>query len=168
MALAPVWASIWPIFTTSWARAEVTASPSTASMKTALFTMTPRPGRVMTISFDLMGDSLLEQPLGDDLFHHLGRARGDGPEPHVAEEALHRELAHVPVTAVELHGLVRDPVRDLGREELGHRDLGGALLAGRVERRGVIDETAGRLELGRHVGHSMAQRLLGGERRAEG
>src|SRR5712691_11042654 len=135
MALAPVWASIWPIFTTTWAPAEVTASPSTASVKTALFTMTQRLGRVMTISFDLMGDSLSEKPLGDDLFHHLGRARGDGPEPHVAEEALHGKLAHVAVATVELDRLVGDPVGHLGAEELGHGDLGDAVPPGTVEPR---------------------------------
>src|ERR1700730_9347768 len=117
MALAPVWASIWPIFTTSWARAAVTARARVASMRAAVLTMTHRLGRVMTISFDLMGAALSEKPLGDDLFHHLGGARGDGPEPHVAEEAFHGKLPHVAVAAVELDRLVRDPVGHLGAEE---------------------------------------------------
>src|SRR5712692_4481648 len=168
MALAPVWASIWPIFTTSWARAEVTASPSAASMKTALFTMTPRLGRVMTISFDLMGDSLLEKPLGDDLFHHLGRARGDGPEPHVAEEALHGKLPHVTVAAVELDRLVRDPVGHLGAEELGHGDLGDAVPPGIVESRRVVRQMPRGLDLRGHLGHPMPQGLLVAQRAAEG
>src|SRR5712691_9545284 len=168
MALAPVWASIWPIFTTSWARAEVTASPSTASMKTALFTMTPRLDRVMTISFDLMGDSLWEQPLGDDLFHHLGRARGDGPEPYVAEEALHGELPHVTVATVELDRLVRDPVGHLGAEELGHRDLGDAVPPGIVEARRVVHQMPRGLELRDHLRHPVSQGLLVAQWAAEG
>src|SRR3989441_9589145 len=168
MALAPVWASIWPIFTTSWARAEVTASPSTASMKTALFTMTPRPGRVMTISFDLTGVSLLEKPLGDDLFHHLGGARGNGPEPHVAEEALHGELPHVAVAAVELDRLVRDPVGHLGAEELGHGDLGDAVPPGIVEPRRVVHQMPRGLDLRGHLGHPMPEGLLVAQRAAEG
>src|SRR5712691_5330206 len=168
MALAPVWASIWPIFTTTWAPAEVTASPSTASVKTALFTMTQRLGRVMTISFDLMGDSLSEKPLGDDLFHHLGRARGDGPEPHVAEEALHGKLAHVAVATVELDRLVGDPVGHLGAEELGHGDLGDAVPPGIVEPRRVVHQMPRGLDLRGHLGHSMPQSLLVAQRAAEG
>src|SRR5229473_36520 len=168
MALAPVWASIWPIFTTSWARAEVTASPSTASVKTALFTMTPRLGRVMTISFDLMGSSPSEKPLGDDLFHHLGGARGDGPEPHVAEEALHGELPHVAVAAVELDRLVRDPVGHLGAEELGHGDLGDAVPPGIVEPRRVVHQMPRGLDLRGHLRHPMPQGLLVAQRAAEG
>src|SRR6266700_3860314 len=169
MALAPVWASIWPIFTTYWTRAEVTASPkSTASVKTALFTMTARLGRVMTISFDLMGGSLSEKPLGDDLFHHLGGARGNGPEPHVAEEALHGELPHVAVAAVELDRLVRDPVGHLGAEELGHGDLGDAVPPGIVEPRRVVHHMARSLDLRDHLGHPMPQGLLLAQRAAEG
>src|SRR3984893_5174095 len=168
MALAPVWASIWPIFTTSWARAEVTASPSTASMRNAVFTMTPRPGRVMTISFDLMGDSLLEEPLGDDLFHDLGRPRGDGPEPYVAEEALHGKLPHVAVAAVELDGLVRDPVGHLGAEELGHGDLGDAVPPGIVEPCRVVHQMPRRLDLRGHFRHPVPQGLLVAQRAAEG
>src|SRR2546425_3124795 len=169
MALAPVWASIWPIFTTSWARAEVTASPkSTASVKTALFTITARLGRVMTISFDLMGGSLSEKPLGDDLFHHLGGARGNGPEPHVAEEALHGELPHVAVAAVELDRLVRDPVGHLGSEELGHGDLGDAVPPGIVEPRRVVDQMPRGFELRGHLRHPMPQGLLVAQRAAEG
>src|SRR5438128_4323246 len=168
MALAPVWASIWPIFTTSWARAEVTASPSIARVKTALFTMPARLGRVMAISLDLMGGSLSEKPLGDDLFHHLGGARGDGPEPHVAEEALHGKLPHVAVAAVELDRLVRDPVGHLGAEELGHGDLGDAVPPGIVEPRRVVHQMSRGLELRRHLGHPMPQGLLLAQRAAEG
>src|SRR6266852_4586915 len=168
MALAPVWASIWPIFTTSWARAEVTASPSTASVKTALFTMTPRLGRVMTISFDLMGGSLCEEPLGNDLFHHLGGARGDGPEPHVAEEALYGKLPHVAVAAVELDRLVRDPVGHLGAEELGHGDLGDAVPPGIVEPRRVVHQMPRGLDFRGHLRHPMPQGLLVAQRAAEG
>src|ERR1700730_4606738 len=168
MALAAVWASIWPIFTTSWARAEVAASPSTASVKTALFTMSPRLGRVMTISFDLMGGSLFEEPLGNDLFHHLGGARGDRPEPHVAEEALHGEFPHVAVAAVELDGLVRDPVGHLGAEELGHGDLGDAVPPGIVEPCRVVHQMPRRLDLRGHFRHPVPQGLLVAQRAAEG
>src|SRR6267142_2156095 len=168
MALAPVWASIWPIFTRSWARAEVTASPRTASVKTALFTVTPRLGRAMTISFDLMCGSLSEKPLGDDLFHHLGRARGDGPESHVAEESLHGKLPHVAVAAVELDRLVRDPVGHLGAEELGHGDLGDAVPPGIVEPRCVVHQMPRGLDLCGHLGHPVPQGLLVAQGATEG
>jgi hypothetical protein len=68
---------------------------------------------------------------------------------------------------VELDGLVRDAVGHLGGEELRHRDLGDALLAGRVAGRRVVDELARRLDLGREVGDGVAQRLLVAEGRAE-
>src|SRR5256885_1896281 len=119
-------------------------------------------------SVGLMESASAQQALRDDLAHDLGRAGGDGPEPDVAEESLHRELAHVAVASMQLHGLVGDLVRDLRGEELRHGDLGHALLAAGVERRGMVDERARSLEVGREVGHAVAQRLPGGERLAEG
>src|SRR5216684_4409020 len=109
-----------------------------------------------------------EKPLGDDLFHHLGGARGDGPEPHVAEEALHGKLPHVAVAAVELDRLVRDPVGHLGAEELGHGDLGDAVPPGIVEPRRAVHQMPRGLDLRGHLRHPMSQGLLLAQRAAEG
>ena len=68
---------------------------------------------------------------------------------------------------MQLHRVVGDPVRDLGGQELGHRDLPHALLAGGVEPRGVVDELPGRFEVGRELGDAMAQHLARGQRLAE-
>src|SRR5690606_7330595 len=46
--------------------------------------------------------------LADDLVHDFARAPADRVEAGVAEEALHEELAHVAVTAVDLHRLIDD------------------------------------------------------------
>src|SRR5437867_9101672 len=106
------------------------------------------------------GSSLSEgQPLGNDLAHDLRRAGGDRPQAHVAEEPLDGELAHVAVATVQLHRVVGNPVRDFGGQELGHRDLPHALLAGGVKPGGVIDELPGRLEVGRELGDATAQSL---------
>src|SRR6266550_7027780 len=163
MALAPVWASIWPILTTSWAAAGIAARRNRANSSVARFMDSP-------LDVEGCGCASLaseRKTLGDDLLHDLRRPRRDGPEPHVAEEALDRELPHVAVAAVHLDRLIRHPVRDLGREELGHGDLGDAVLARVVARRGVIDQMPRRLDLGRHVGDPVAQRLLAAERLAE-
>src|SRR5260370_7568769 len=128
MALAPVWASIWPILTTSWADAGVAAGARIIAIRAAAVAMKARIGWIMSSSFALSGIRPLQQPLGDDLLHDLRRPRRDGPQPHVAEEALDRELPHVAVAAVHLDRLIRHPVRDLGPEELGHGALGDPVL----------------------------------------
>src|SRR5215470_494700 len=125
MAFGPVWASIWPILTTSCAATGVAARSKRASSETARVIRSP-------LVVEGSGATILAsegQPLGDDLLHDLGRARGDGVEPHVPEEALHRELPHVAVAAVHLDGLVGDAVGHLRREELGHGHLGDAVFS---------------------------------------
>src|SRR5215469_13364628 len=72
------------------------------------------------------GSGSREHPLGDDLAHHLGGPGRDGPQTHVAEEALDGELPHVAVPSVHLDALVGDAVGDLRREELRHRHLANA------------------------------------------
>src|SRR5215467_12327914 len=164
MALAPVWASIWPILTTSCAAAGAATRARRVSINSARFIE----GLLSTLRDLVLGVVSESEPLGDDLLHDLRGPGRDGPEAHVAEEALDRELSHVPVPAVHLHGLVRHAVRDLGREELGHGDRGDAVVAGVVARRGVIDELPRRLEVGRHVGDLVPERLLPAQRLAEG
>src|SRR5216683_686970 len=94
MALAPVWASIWPILTTSWADAGVAAGTRTIAIRAVAVAMKARIGWIMSSSFALSGIRPLQQPLGDDLLHDLRRPRRDGTEPPVAEKALHHETSH--------------------------------------------------------------------------
>src|SRR6266851_939932 len=163
MALAPVWASIWPILTTSCAAAGAATRASTASSNSALFIE----ALLSTLRDLVLGVVSESEALGDDLLHDLRCPGRDGPEPHVAEKALDRELPHVPVPAVHLHGLIRDAVRDLGGKELGHGDRGDAVLAGVVARRGVIDQMPRRLDVGCHVGDFVPERLFPAQRLAE-
>src|SRR4029453_6803260 len=151
MALAPVWASICPIFTTSWAAAGATVRASTARSSMRRFievssTLRVRVGRTCRLSPRQRVENCPSErkPLGDDLFHDLGGAGGDGPQPRVAEEALPGELPHVAVAAVELHGLVGDPIGHLSGKELGHGYLGDAVLAIVVELGGSVEEGARR------------------------
>src|SRR5262252_7932791 len=179
MALGPVWASIWPNLTTSWARAGAAArAPATASTAMSsrprfMYVSSTLRDRVRRAAGECAPDTVVNcrserKTLGDDLLHDLGGAGGDGPQAHVAEEALHGELAHVAVAAVELHGLVGDAVCHLGGEELGHGDLGDAVRPFRVEGGRVIQETARGHDFRGHLRHAMAQRLLLAQRPVEG
>src|SRR5215475_395096 len=179
MALGPVWASIWPNLTTSWARAgAATSPPATASTAMSsrprfIYVSSTLRDRMRRAASGCARDTVVNwrsqrKTLGDDLLHDLGGAGGDCPQAHVTEEALHRELAHVAVAAMELHRLVGDAVGHLGGEELGHRDLGDAVRPSRIERGRVIQETARGLDLRGHLRHAMAQRLLLAQRPVEG
>src|SRR5713226_5635225 len=182
MALAPVWASIWPIFTTSWAAAGATARASSARERTTRFihasctrwgsrcpgSPAERRGHSSEKRSPDQGGGSEGKPLGDDLFHDLRGPRGDGPEPDVAEEALHGELGHVAVASMELHRLVGDAVGHLGAEELGHRDLGDAVLARAVEPGGMVEELTRGFDLGGHVRDPVPQHLLLAEGPIEG
>ena len=57
--------------------------------------------------------SLIQQPLGNDLPHHLRAAGGNSPQAVVAGESLYRQLTHVPQTAVHLDRLVANAIRHL-------------------------------------------------------
>src|SRR5215467_8035534 len=179
MALGPVWASIWPNLTTSWARAGAAArAPATASTAMSsrprfIYVSSTLRDRMHRAAGECARDTVVNccserKTLRDDLLHDLGGAGSDGPEAHVAEEALHGKLAHVAVAAVELHGLIGDAFGHLGGEEFGHRHFGDAVRALRVEGGRAVEETAGSLDLRGHVRHTVAQRLLLAERAVEG
>src|SRR5215831_3246487 len=138
MALGPVWASIWPNLTTSWARAGAAASsPATASTAVSsrprfIYVSSTLRDRMHRAAGECARDTVVNcsserKALRDDLLHDLGGARGDGPQTHVAEEALHGKLAHVAVAAVELYGLIGDAVGHLAGEQLGHRHFDDAV-----------------------------------------
>src|SRR5262245_66348454 len=79
---------------------------------------------IMAVPFPAAGRAASElELLGNDLLHDLGGAAPDGHEARVAEEALDRVLAHVPVAAVELYAVIRDLLGHVRGEELDHGDL---------------------------------------------
>src|SRR5262249_23372597 len=140
MGWGRVWAWIWQTLPTSGGRGgggvrpPATASTAMRSRPRFIYVSSTLRDRVRRATGGCARDTVVNccserKTLGDDLLHYLGGAGGDGPEAHVAEEALHGELAHVAVAAVELHGLVGDAVGHLGGEELGHGHLGDAIRA---------------------------------------
>src|SRR5262249_15921795 len=65
--------------------------------------------------------------LREDLAHDLAGPAADRDEAKVAPRAGDVVLVHVAVAAVEVEAAVRDLVRELARDELGHGDLADAL-----------------------------------------
>ena len=57
--------------------------------------------------------SLIQQPLGNDLPHHLRAAGGNGPQAVVSGEALDGQFTHISEAAVHLDRLVGDAIRHL-------------------------------------------------------
>src|SRR5437879_9125012 len=64
-----------------------------------------------------------EDPLGDDEFLDFVRAFVEAEDPRIAIVPLDVEFAAEPVPAMDLDGPIRDPLRHLRPEELGHRDF---------------------------------------------
>ena len=81
------------------------------------------------------------------------------PEAVVAGEALDGEIAHVSETAVHLDGLVGDAVRHLGGVQLGHGDLGHAVVAARECLDRGVGQPSGRLNVDGHVGDAVPEGL---------
>src|SRR5262245_54914063 len=99
-----------------------------------------------------MTSVLLEQRAGDHDALDLARAFVDRGDARVTVVALDGELLGKSVAAVDLDGLVRDPVGGLGGEELRHR--GGATPAGTARvpiGGGPHDEQPRRVHEGGHL-----------------
>src|SRR5215210_3774141 len=116
-------------------------------------------------SLDLVA---LQELLADHHALDLGGAFADQQQRRVAVEALDLVLLRVAVAAVDSERLLDDLLAGLRREQLGHaglevRALAGVLHPGRLQR-----EQARRLDLRRHVGELELDRLVLGDRLAEG
>src|SRR6266849_5683202 len=61
--------------------------------------------------------------LGDDLFHDFRRARADRVQTEITPHAPDRILRGVSKAAEDLHAVISNFLRELGRIELGHGDL---------------------------------------------
>src|SRR3954471_1499620 len=69
------------------------------------------------------------EPAGDDRPLHLGGALVDPRRPHLTIEPLEQVAALESPRAVQLDRLVDDPLRRLGREQLGLGRTGGDVRA---------------------------------------
>src|SRR5512146_811068 len=90
----------------------------------------------------------------------------DLAHPHRAPQPLDREVGDVAVAAVDLDRVRAHLLGHLGGEQLGHRSLLEAGLAGVAQRGGVEVQLAGGLDLGRHVGEAEIDRLVPDQRLA--
>src|SRR5919197_4913837 len=107
-----------------------------------------------------------EVPRDDHALHFVGPL-ADLEHLLVAVEPRDRVLVHEAIAAVDLQGVVRDPVGELAREELRHRrrlPVGTTLV---LEPRSLVDEPARGLDLRRHVHELELDRLEGGDRLPE-
>src|ERR1700688_2864022 len=110
---------------------------------------------------------LVEHPVGDHHLLDLAGALVDLGDTGVAEVALDVVLARVAVAAVDLQRLVGDPLRHLGREELGLRGLERVALPLVPGPGRLPGQQARGVELGRHVGEIELDGLEVGEVLAE-
>src|SRR3954471_4169478 len=103
--------------------------------------------------------------------HHALDLRGslaDQQQRRVAVEALDLVLLRVAVAAVDAEAFFDAVLAGLRGEELGHPGLEVGALAGVLHPRCFAGDEAGGLELGRHIGELELDRLVGGNRLAEG
>ena len=86
----------------------------------------------------------------------------------IGKKLLDLVLLRVAVAAVDAEGLLDAEPPGLGGEELGHARLEVRARAGVLEPRGADRQQAGGVDLGRHVGELELDRLVLGDRAAEG
>src|ERR1700749_2760117 len=108
-----------------------------------------------------------------DLFadHHaldLGGPLADQEQRRVAVEALDLVLLRVAVAAVDAEGVLDVFLARLRGQELRHAGLEVGALAGVLHPRRFAGDQAGRLQARRHVGELELDRLVLGDRLAEG
>src|SRR6476661_7204028 len=110
----------------------------------------------------------LEELLADNHALDLGGSLADQQQRRVAVEALDLVLLRVAVAAVDAEALLDALLAGLRGEELGHAGLEVGADAGVLHLRRFAGDQAGRLDLGGHVGELELDRLVGGDRLAEG
>src|SRR4051794_30887885 len=110
----------------------------------------------------------LQELLADHHALDLGRALADQEQRGVAVEPLDLVLLRVAVAAVDAEGVLHDLLAGLRGEQLRHAGLEVGALAGVLEPRRLAREEPRRLHLGGHVGELELDRLVLGDRLAEG
>src|SRR3954452_18517038 len=110
----------------------------------------------------------LEELLADHHALDLRGALADQQQGRVAVEALDLVLLRVAVAAVDPEGLLDALLARLRGEQLRHPSLQVGALAGVLHPGRLAGEQARGLDLGRHVGELELDRLMLGDRLAEG
>src|ERR1700710_472 len=110
----------------------------------------------------------LQQLLADHNALDLGGALADQEQGRIAVEALDLVLLRVAVAAVDAEALLDALLAGLRGEQLGHPGLEVGARAGVLHPRRLAGDEAGGLDLGRHVGELELDRLVLGDRLAEG
>src|SRR5436190_15000755 len=110
----------------------------------------------------------LQELLADNHALDLGGALADQEQRRVAVEALDLVLLRVAIAAVDAEALLDALLAGLGGQELGHPGLEVGALAGVLHPRRLAGDEPGGLDLGRHVGELELDRLVLGDRLAEG
>src|SRR5258707_8702533 len=103
--------------------------------------------------------------------HHALDLRGalaDQEQRRVAVEALDLVLLRVAIAAVDAEALLDALLAGLRGEQLGHPGLEIGALTGVLHASGFAGDEAGGLDLRRHVGELELDRLVLGDRLAEG
>src|SRR4051812_35093422 len=110
----------------------------------------------------------LEELLADHHALDLGGSLADQQQRRVAVEALDLVLLRVAVAAVDAEAFFDAVLAGLRSEQLRHPGLEVGALAGVLHPRRFAGDETGGLELSRHVGELELDRLVGGDRLAEG
>src|SRR4051794_35218137 len=110
----------------------------------------------------------LQELLADHHALDLRGALADQEQRRVAVEALDLVLLRVAVAAVDAEALLDALLAGLRGEQLGHAGLEVRARAGVLHPRGLAGYEAGGLDLGRHIGELELDRLMLGDRLAEG
>jgi hypothetical protein len=118
---------------------------------------------VISIPFAIASPDLAPE----DLLHHLVGPAADRAEARVAKRALDPVFPHVPVAAMDLHALGGDLDHGPLGEQLRHRHLANRVVPVREQAQGVVGERPRRLDLRRHLGELVADRLEAADRPPE-
>src|SRR5256712_4074337 len=102
----------------------------------------------------------LQKFFGNDDSLNLARAFADLGQLRIPQHPFDGVVRDVSVTAVDLHGLVRDEGRHLARVQLPHRSLFLERLTAVLEPGGAVDERAGCINPGGHVREHELDRLV--------
>src|SRR5205085_4975747 len=97
---------------------------------------------------------------GDDQALDVAGALVNLADPHVAVDALDREIGEIAVAAMDLDRVRGNALGHLRAEQFRHRRLGEARLAGIALRSRVEHEAAGRGDLRRHVREAKGDGLM--------
>src|SRR5262249_14321764 len=128
----------------------------------------PQAARRMIDGEDRLDLVPLKELLADHHALNLGGSLADQQQRRVAVKALDLVLLRVAVPAVNAEALLDALLAGLGGEQLRHPGLEVGALAGVLHPRRLAGDQARRLDLGRHVGELELDRLVLGDRLAEG